>query len=178
MIENLRRKRRDIRWMNECLPLAERLAAADGVEEGGAEYLVLAALALDEGSAARAFTAVDLEPTDFAAAVEAAHADALASIGVTARPPTHAAGSTPRSSHQRGPLRSGPTSHRLFRATIDEVRAADQPLSGAAVLAAACRAALDPANHSTTSRALRRLDVDLVALESAARIEAAAAGTD
>lgn len=171
MIENLRRKLHDIRWMNECLPLAERLAAADGVEEGGAEYLVLASLQLDEGSAARAFASVGLHRTDFAMAVEAAHADALASIGVTTRPPTPTAGLTPR-----GPLRSEATSHRLFRATIDEARAAGQPLSGAAVLAAACRAALDPANHSTTSRALRRLDVDLAELASATRVEAAAAG--
>ncbi len=75
---------RDIRTINRLLGGAEAEARRKGESLPGAEHLLLAALALPEGSARRAFERVGADPDRLADAIAAQHADALAAIGIEA----------------------------------------------------------------------------------------------
>lgn len=72
-----RRPFADIKTMSTLFPAAERAALAMGESEPGAEHLILAALDLPDGSAARAFERVGADPLGFREAVAAQHEQAL-----------------------------------------------------------------------------------------------------
>ena len=50
MFDKLRRARADLTTMNALFPAAERIAHGDGIDQPGAEHLLLAALDLDDGA--------------------------------------------------------------------------------------------------------------------------------
>lgn len=79
---NTRNPVEDIRTMGRLFPAADAAALADGETEAGAEYLVIAALDLPDGSARRAFERAGADPDAFSGAVRAQHGDALRSIGM------------------------------------------------------------------------------------------------
>ena len=56
MFDKLRRARADLTTMNALFPAAERIARDDGIDQPGAEHLLLAAIDLDDGIAKDALT--------------------------------------------------------------------------------------------------------------------------
>lgn len=164
-----RRKRsriQDIRIMNQLFPAADAAAAADGEPQAGAEYLVLAALDLDTGSARRAFEAVGADPDQFHDAVRAQHADALRAVGMRPINDEVLDQHIPPPVADDRPHRGAPSGHALFRRVVELVRAERSQLYGAYIVLVAAQT-----EHGTTARALRHMDIDPVALAAAARAE-------
>ena len=164
-----RRKRsrlQDIRIMNELFPAADALAAADGERDAGAEYLLIAALDLDTGSARRAFRAAGADPDQLHHAVRAQHDEALQAIGVTSLDDEALDRHLPPPAPDNAPHRGAPSGHELFREVVRLVRKDRSQLYGAYfVLVAAA------SERGTTARALRHLGLDRAALAAAARAE-------
>ena len=84
MFDKLRRARADLTTMNALFPAAERIARDDGMDQPGAEHLLLAEIDLDNGIAKCALTAIGVDPDELRAAVVGQHEEALSSIGVIA----------------------------------------------------------------------------------------------
>lgn len=152
---------RDARTIKLLLESAEGLARAGGESEPGPEHLLLAALDLPDGGARRAFARVGAEPDGLAAAVEAHHAEALASVGI-ASGGTAVAAAPPA----RGLFRSTGAAQEVFRTAGRLARDRRVPLGGAHVVEAVAAAA-----HGTAAAAVARLGIDRVALRDAARAE-------
>ncbi|MBL7499929.1 Clp protease [Frankia sp. CNm7] len=175
----LTRTIKDIPTLRTLLEGAEAEARDAGRAEPGAEHLLLAALALPEGSAPRVLA--HLDPTvDLArvrAAIAAQHAAALEAVGIEVPGPL--AADAPGEADLPVPptYRADASAREAFRAVTELVRAKPRvPLCGAHVVAAV--AGLE---HGTTPRALRILGIDREALAAAARAELArlaAAGRD
>lgn len=89
MFEKLRRARADPATMLALFPKAEQIARADGVDEPGAEHLLLAALDLDDGIATRALDRFHVDAGSLRAAIGAQHDEALRAIGVIADASLH-----------------------------------------------------------------------------------------
>ncbi len=164
-----RRKRSrllDIRIMNELFPAADALAAADGERDAGAEYLLIASLDLDDGSARRAFRAAGADPDQFHPAVRAQHAAALAALGLGPLDDGMLDRHLPAPTAGNSPHRGAPSGHEMFREVVRLVRRERSQLYGAyfALVAATTE-------HGTTARALRQMGVDPAALATAARAE-------
>lgn len=161
---SIRNAARDARTIKHLLEGAEREALADGEELWGAEHLVLAALALAEGSARRAFERAGLDPDGYRAAIGRQHDAALASVGVE---PCHAPAQTPI---QASAKRFGPegtaNGRSLFQAAGALGRIGKDPFSGAHVIIA-----LTEMEHGTAVRALAAMGVDRAALARSAREE-------
>lgn len=157
---------KDIRIMNELFPAADAVAAADGEAQAGAEYLVIAALDLDTGSARRVFEAVGADPDRFHDAVRAQHAEAMRAVGI--RPINDAAldQHIPPPVPDDRPHRGAPSGHALFRQVVELVRKERSQLYGAYVVLVAAKT-----EHGTTARALRHMGIDLAELAAAARSE-------
>jgi ATP-dependent Clp protease ATP-binding subunit ClpA len=158
----------DMRTIKQLLTDAERIARELGDEEPGAEHLLLAAIDLPDGSAARALDAVGVDANGIRGALLAEQADALVAVGVPRQRAEAMAVPTPL-----GPAGApilygaGPSAREAFAKAGDRARSAKQRLAGAHVVAAV--AAMD---HGTAARILDRLGVDPEALVAAAAREA------
>jgi len=155
----------DMRTIKRLLTDAERIAREMGEEEPGAEHLLLSAIGLPDGSAARALAAVGTDDARIRAALQEEQAEALVSIGV----PREAAEamSTPTPLGPAGaPLMygAGPTAREVFQEAGRLARASKQRLAGAHVVVAV--AAL---SRGTLPRVLDRLGIDRQRLADAAR---------
>ncbi|MGY1652876.1 Clp protease N-terminal domain-containing protein [Geodermatophilus sp. SYSU D01119] len=155
---------RDVRTIQQLLTTAEAEARAGGEETPGAEHLLLAATALPDGSAARALARVGVAPERLRAAVEEAHAGALAAVGIEAGP-TPAAPALQAS--PSGAFRSTPQAQQVFQDAVALAKAGRGGLTGAHVVVAATRL-----EHGTAARALAALGVDRDRLREAAAAEA------
>ncbi|MGY1813708.1 Clp protease N-terminal domain-containing protein [Blastococcus sp. SYSU D00820] len=154
---------RDVRTVKALLTAAEAEGRAAGEERHGPEHLLLAATALPDGTATRALARVGVDPARLRAAVEAAHQDALAGIGLDGG----SAGGALRAP-ATGVLSATPQAQQVFQAAValsKSVRPAR--LRGAHVVVAAC-----DLERGTVPRALAALGVDRAELRAAARAEA------
>ncbi len=161
-----RSRLQDIRIMSELFPAADALAAGDGEHDAGAEYLLIAALDLDDGSARRVFRAVGVDPDQLHPAVRAQHAAALEAVGLRPLDESLLAGRLPAPVVGDGPHRGAPSGHEMFRHVVRLVRKERSQLYGAYFVLVAATT-----ERGTTARALRHLGIDPAALASAARTE-------
>lgn len=154
---------RDMRTIRTLLERAETIGREMGEEEPGAEHLLLAAVDLPDGSAARALARVGVDRDGLADAIVGTHADALVSAGIGRAEAARLSESTPLGSPPSGPYRSRPSAQEAFRAAGDLARSSKERLAGAHVVAAVA-----DMEHGTLARALDRLGVDRAALRTAA----------
>lgn len=155
---------KDMRTMRRLLEAAEAEARAAGVEQPGAEHLVLAALALPDGSARRVLERAGGDPDDYRAALDRQHAEALRAVGLD---PAEDPGPQPLPPGRRPrTMRSSANAQRLFQAATRRCRADRAPLAGAHVLLA-----LADMEHGTATRALAEAGVDRDGLRRAALAE-------
>ena len=154
----------EYRTIRALLGGAERLAHEAGEAEPGAEHLLLAALALSDGTARRSFERLGADPDGLPAAIEAQHVDALQAVGID---PGDAGRVESPAAPAPGPYRSTASAQAAFRRAV-ELSAVPAPrrLQGAHVVAAVAEMA-----HGTVPRALRRMGVDPERLGAAARQE-------
>jgi ATP-dependent Clp protease ATP-binding subunit ClpA len=159
---------REFRTIRALLGGAERLAREAGEELPGAEHLLLAAVALPDGTARRAFERLGVDPGGLSAAIAAQHADALRAIGID--PGETAALETP-AAPASGVFRATPSAQVVFQRAVD-LSGTPKPrrLLGAHVVVAVCEM-----ERGTVARALRLMGVDRDRLAAAAREELALA---
>ena len=163
MFDRLRHRLRDVGTVKALCEAAEAHARRAGQAQPGAEHFVLAALDLPDGSARRAFSRLQVDAGAFAAAIEAQHAQALASVGIAPEawpePPAQAAGAP-----VMGLYRAQASGQALMQAlAARRDRAGEMPLIGAHVLVAA----VEP-DYGTVARALGVMGVEPGALRAAA----------
>ncbi len=151
---------RDLRTVRALLTGAEAEARRSGEPAPGPEHLLLAAAALPAGTAAAALARAGVDAGRLRGAVEAAHAEALASVGVVAGPAEGALRGP-----ATGPMRSTPQAQQVFRAAVAAAKAARSPLHGAHVVAAVC-----DLERGTAARARAVLGVDRARLRDAAAL--------
>lgn len=161
-----RRPGQDFATMRRLFPAAERAALADGLDTAGAEYLLLAALDLDDGSARRALERLGVRPDDYRRALRAQHADALGAVGVEGIDDAALDRHLPAPVAPSGPVKTAPSAHKMFRSVVKRVRKDRSQLYSAYFLLAAA-----DAEHGTVSRVLRHLDIDPDELVAAAQAE-------
>ena len=157
----------DMRTIKQLLTEAERIAREMGEEEPGAEHLLLSALGLPDGSAARALGSLGVDAARLRLALREEQADALVSAGVPRE--TAEAMAEPAPLGAAGvPLlyASGPSAREVFQEAGRLARSSKQRLVGAHVVAAVAEL-----ERGTLPRALDRLGVDRRRLADAARTE-------
>lgn len=166
---NPKRALDDMRTIKQLLTDAERISRDLGVAEPGAEHMLLSAIGLPDGTAARALGRVGLDEDRIRAAMVAEQADALVAVGV---PRDHAealAVPTPLGDADKPLLYgAGPTARDVFKTAGDLARGAKQRLAGAHVVLAVAGV-----ERGTVARVLDRLGVDRGQLAEAARKELA-----
>jgi ATP-dependent Clp protease ATP-binding subunit ClpA len=159
----------DMRTIKQLLTDAEAIAREMGDEEPGAEHLLLSALGLPDGSAARALDRLGVDADGIRAALRAEQSDALVAAGV----PREAADAMakPRPLGAAGaPLLygAGPSAREVFQEAGKLARSSKQRLAGAHVVVAVASLV-----RGTVPRVLDRLRVDRARLADAARSELA-----
>ena len=158
MLSSLRRARADVALMGTVLPAAERLAHEDGIPEPGAEHLLLAALALPDGYARRAFGGVGGDVVALPIALRHGHDEALRTVGVQAD--DEAIGpAMPPPGDASGPLRTQGALQVAFARAVSLAKADGLPVSSGHLLLAV----IEP-DHGTVARALTRLGIDRASL--------------
>jgi ATP-dependent Clp protease ATP-binding subunit ClpA len=156
----------DVRTIHDLLTMSEKIAHHSGDELPGAEHLLLSAILLPDGTARRAFQRIEVDPADLSAAIAAAHADALAAIGL--RDPLD-----PDPFKEPGSklYRAKPSADQAFQvAAALSKEPGSRRLLGAHVVQAVARQ-----SAGTAARALAALGVDSAALDAAAASEIHAA---
>lgn len=162
----------DMRTIGRLLTDAEQVARRMGDDRPSAEHLLLAAMALPDGTAAGALQRLGVDADRLAQAVRDEHAAGLVAAGIDAT--TAAAMATDRPitpATVGGVYRSNPSAQELFQAAGAAARGAGQRLAGAHVVLAAADLQL-----GTLARALDRLGVERAALRAAAESELPAPG--
>lgn len=144
---------------------AEEIARSGGAERPAAEHLVIAALQLPDGTAARTLERLGSSAAAFSAALAEQEADDLERIGVHADS-DRIDSELPQPREPGGVYRTEPSAQQLFQAAGHDARRGGGALIGAHVLHAA--AALE---HGPTARALRRMGIDRSELQAAASAE-------
>lgn len=158
---------RDMRTIKGLLEGAESIARVMGEEEPGAEHLLLAATDLPDGAASRILARFDVDDLGLRSAIEASHAEALATVGVAVDEAARLSRIPPlEASSGQSIYRSRPSAQEAFQAAGALARSSRERLSGAHVVAAVARM-----EHGTAARALERLGVDRAALAAAADAE-------
>jgi len=157
---------REIRTINALLGGADAAARRLGDETPGPEHLLLSALAMDDGTARRAFARAGADPDAFEAAIADQHEAALRAIGVepVALDPDDIDAGPPR-----GVFRSTPAAQRAFQAAVT----LSKQVKPSRLLGAHVVAAVAVEEQGTAARALRAMGIDPHALAEAARAEAA-----
>ena len=156
---------RDVRTIKRLLTQAEAEARGSGEEMPGPEHLLLAAIGLPDGTAARALQRFGIDSPRLRAAIEEVHASALATAGIDV---LHAPDSPPAlRGSATGPFRSTAQAQQVFQEAV-ALSTSTKPrrLQGAHVVAAAC-----DLRHGTVARALAALGVERDQLHEAARAE-------
>jgi ATP-dependent Clp protease ATP-binding subunit ClpA len=162
---------REMRTIKNLLSGAERESRRGGDDLPGAEHLLVAAVDLPDGTAARALGRFGIDADSLRAALEQVHADALAGAGVQAPGPVDAAADVASLAPASGVFRSTPQAQQVFRDAVALSKSSTPSrLLGAHVVAAVC--ALE---HGTAARALSALGLDRSDLRAAALDEADAA---
>jgi ATP-dependent Clp protease ATP-binding subunit ClpA len=169
MFQKLRARLGDVSTITRVLQDAETIARREGLEQPGAEHLVLAALRLDDGTARAALERAGASADAFASAVRDQHAVALGTVGVVADDDLIDA-SLPEPGSPSGVYRSDTSAQELFQRAGDEARAEGGGLLGAHVLGAAAEL-----EHGTVARAFEHLGIDRAILRESASAEIAAA---
>lgn len=166
---NPKRALDDMRTIKQLLTDAERISRELGVAEPGAEHMLLSAIGLPDGTAARALARVGVDDDGIRAAMVAEQADALVAVGVPREHAEALAVPTPLGDADR-PLvyGAGPTAREVFTTAGDIARGAKQRLVGAHVVLAVAGV-----ERGTVARVLDRLGVDRGQLSDAAREELA-----
>ena len=160
----------DMRTIKQLLTESERIARDLGEREPGAEHLLLSAIALPDGSGARAMATVGVDADSIRSALVAEQADALVAVGVPRERAEALAVPAPLGDGDAPLLYgAGPTAREVFRMAGDRARSAKQRLAGAHVVAAVAEV-----EHGTVARILDRLGVDREQLAEAARTQLAA----
>ncbi|MEC5397199.1 Clp protease N-terminal domain-containing protein [Uliginosibacterium sp. H1] len=162
MLTLLRTWLQDTKFIAALCRAAETLARHEGIAAPGSEHFVLAALALPDGSAARAFDALGLDAKRFRAAIGAQFADALAGAGVSSASLT---GQAPSLREADGLYNAAPSGQTLMQRVADNRHARQ----GRPLLAADVLLAVAAEEYSIAARALRHLQVTPEALIDAAR---------
>lgn len=159
----------DMRTIKQLLTDAERIAREMGEEEPGAEHLLLSAIGLPDGTAARALGGLGVDADRIHAALRAEQADALVAAGV-ARETAEALAEPAPLGPGGAPLLygAGPSAREVFQEAGRLARSSKQRLAGAHVVAAVARL-----ERGTLPRVLDRLGVDRERLADAARAELA-----
>jgi ATP-dependent Clp protease ATP-binding subunit ClpA len=160
----LRNPIREFKTMRALFTGAEAHARALGDELPGPEHLLLAALDLEDGSAARACAGVGLDCESFRAAIGREHDAALAALGIHTEPSASAAigRTTPA-----GMFRStGQAQEAFLRAGAMMRESGARALLGAHVVVAVAEL-----EHGTAARALEACGVDRTRLRDAAIAE-------
>lgn len=157
----------DMRTIKRLLADAERIAREMGEEEPGAEHLLLSALDLPDGTAARALAAVGVDAERMRSALRDEQADALVTAGVPRATAESMAEPTPLGS-AGAPLiyHAGPSARAVFQEAGRLARSSKQRLAGAHVVLAV--AGLE---RGTLPRVLERMGVGQEQLADAARAE-------
>lgn len=140
--------------MNELFPAAERIARADGIDQPGAEHLLLAAFDLDDGIVRGAFEAFGVDGPALRAAVAGQHEEALRAIGVVADDNAIDA-ALPGRDAPRGVYRSQGSMQTAFRRAVDLAKGEKVPLDGGHLLRATTEG-----DRGTVARTLEHLGVD------------------
>ncbi|MFW2382349.1 MAG: Clp protease N-terminal domain-containing protein [Acidimicrobiales bacterium] len=151
--------------MNTLFTAAEKEAALVGEAEYGTEHLVLAAFDLPDGSAARAFKRVGVDPHAFRKAINDQHAEALRAIGI-APEDGRIDSQLPEPPDPKGPMKSKGSSQNVFKKVVKLVKKEKSQLYGAYIILVAAEA-----EAGSTARALETLGVHRKDLAAAARIE-------
>lgn len=159
----------DMRTIKQLLTDAESIARDMGDEEPGAEHLLLSALGLPDGSAARALDSLGVGADGIRGALRAEQSDALVAAGVPREAADAMAEPMPLGA-AGAPLLygAGPSAREVFQEAGKLARSSKQRLVGAHVVAAIARL-----ERGTVPRALDRLGVDRARLADAARAELA-----
>jgi ATP-dependent Clp protease ATP-binding subunit ClpA len=159
----------DMRTIKQLLTDAERIAREMGDEEPGAEHLLLSALGLPEGSAARALESLGVDATGIRGALRAEQSDALVAAGVPREAADAMADPRPLGAAGASLLYgAGPSAREVFQEAGKLARSSKQRLAGAHVVAAVARL-----ERGTVPRILERLGVDRARLADAARAQLA-----
>lgn len=170
MFRKLKTRATAMKTISALLTRAEEIARSRSAERPAAEHLVIAALQLPDGTAARTLERLGSSADDFSAALAAQEADDLERIGVHADS-DRIDSELPQRSEPGGVYRTEPSAQQLFQAAGDDARRGGGALVGAHVLHAA--ATLE---HGPTARALRRMGIDRTELQAAANAEIQARG--
>ncbi|HOT34726.1 MAG TPA: Clp protease N-terminal domain-containing protein [Rhodoglobus sp.] len=149
--------------MNALFPAAERIARDDGIDQPGAEHLLLAALDLDDGIAKNALNTFQVNPAQLRAAIVGQHEEALRAIGVIADDNAIDA-VLPASGQQRGPYRAQGSLQTAFQHAVALAKRDKAPLNSGYLLLAAT-----DADHGTVARSLEHLGVDRASLQDRTR---------
>lgn len=165
MFARLRARLAAMKTIKQLLEAAERIAAERGGRRPSAEHLVLAALELPDGSAARTFERLGRSPGAFAVALDDQEAEDLRRVGVEAPLETIRA-QVPAPGAPVGVYRSEPSAQQLFQIVAEDARHHDEGLTGAHVLRAAATV-----EHGVVARTLRRIGIDREDLRSASTDE-------
>ena len=156
----------EVQTIKQLLEGAERLAQQSGDSLPGAEHLLLAALALPDGTARRSFERLGVDPDDLPSAIAAQHDDALRAVGIEVKVkdlPVPAP-------EKRGVYLSTPSAQTTFKRAVDlSGKPKPRRLRGAHVVLAVAEM-----ERGTVVRALTRMGVDREKLAAAARDELAA----
>jgi ATP-dependent Clp protease ATP-binding subunit ClpA len=163
VFEKLHRARADLATMNSLFPAAERIAREDGIEQPGAEHLLLAALDLDDDIAYNALSAFDVDPVEISAAIVGQHDEALRAIGVIADDNAITA-ALPASGQPSGPYRSQGSLQTAFQQAVELSKRDKAALNSGYIMLAAT-----DAEHGTVARALQHLGVDPTLLHDRTR---------
>jgi ATP-dependent Clp protease ATP-binding subunit ClpA len=151
----------EFRTIRGLLEGAERLARESGESEPGAEHLLLAAVALPDGTARRAFERVGVDPDSLPSAIASQHADALRAVGIDPAALGEIDAPAPPAA---GLFNSAPSAQAVFRRAVELSRTPrPRRLLGAHVVIA-----VSEMEHGTAARALARLGVERAELAAAA----------
>ena len=159
---------REIRTIKALLEGAEEESRRAGETMPGVEHLLLAALALPDGTARRAFARIGVEPDDVRRAISSQHTDALRAIGITGVDDEILDASTlDAMAPASGVFRATAPAQAAFRASVDLAKSqTPSRLVGAHVVAVI--AAME---HGTAARTITALGIDRHALAASARLE-------
>jgi ATP-dependent Clp protease ATP-binding subunit ClpA len=141
---------KNVRTLKTLLTTAENVARADGQDLPDTEHLVLAALALPDGTARQTLQQLGVTEADLTAAIAAVHREALAGIGLNPGPVA-----VPASAAPTGPYRMTPPAQQVFQEAVALSKASDAKLLlGSHILRAASRQ-----RYGTWARTAQRLNL-------------------
>ena len=163
MFNNLRRARADLATMNALFPSAEQIARDDGIDQPGAEHLLLAALDLEDGVARRAMNTFQVDAAELRAAIVGQHEEALSTVGVIADDNAIAA-SLPASGQPRGLYRAQGSLQTAFQHAVALAKRDKALLNSGYLLLA-----ITDAEHGSVARSLEQLGVDRTSLREHTR---------